>query len=173
MRILDENDIEITNPNLKMGHLEEDVYVIHHEAVAPVEGVSHIEIIAEYPNGGKEIKEVWDVEPVEGKPAYDENEDIFRYILYTSSELKQNADDEKIAKGRFTAVKRLPANTWGVVFTHKMYCGVYVLNINADEWQITNATANGDMIYLPKEAIVSIKAKSSEETDIKININRA
>lgn len=173
MRILDENDIEITNPDLEKGHLEDDVYVIHHEAVAPVEGVSHIEIIAEYPNGGKDIKEVWDIEPVEGVPAYDEKEDILRYILYTSTEIKQKTDDEKIAKGCFTSIKHLPQNTWGTVFTSKMYGGAYLLSTNADEWRVMNATAIGNMIYLPNEAIVSIKAKSAESADIKIIINRA
>lgn len=89
MRILDENNIEILNPNLTLGHLINDkIFIAHHEAIEPIEEVWHYETIAEYPNGGKDIAKVIDIPAVEAKEAWDEYEDIQRYIVYTEDELK-------------------------------------------------------------------------------------
>ena len=88
MRILNELNIEIENPDLSFGKLvEEKILIAHHEAVEAVEEQSHYEVIATYPNGGKDVKKVIDVESVEAKDAWDEYEDIQRYILYTETEL--------------------------------------------------------------------------------------
>lgn len=94
MRIFDINNIELTNPDLSRGYLKEDrIFVKHHEAVEPVEEQWHYEVIAEYPNGGKDIKKVIDVAGVEAKAAWDEYEDIQRYIEYTEDELKEMEDN--------------------------------------------------------------------------------
>ena len=93
MRIFDINNIELTNPDLSRGYLKEDrIFVKHHEAVGPVEEQWHYEVIAEYPNGGKDIKKVIDVAGVEAKAAWDEYEDIYRYIEYKEEDL--NIDKE-------------------------------------------------------------------------------
>ena len=93
MRILDQNDNEITNPNLEKGHLEiEQIVTNHHDAVSASPGKSHIEVVKEYPNGGKDVITVWDEEPVEAKDAWDEKETIQRYIPYTEDELKERAE---------------------------------------------------------------------------------
>lgn len=89
MKILDESGIEIKNPDLSIGYLKNDTLVVHHDAVEQVEEESHYEVIAEYPNGGKDLKKVIDVVGVEAKDAYDENVEIQRYILYTEQELEQ------------------------------------------------------------------------------------
>lgn len=94
MRIFDINNIELTNPDLSRGYLKEDrIFAKHHEAVEPVEEQWHYEVIAEYPNGGKDIKKVIDVARVEAKAAWDEYEDIQRYIEYTEDELKEMEDN--------------------------------------------------------------------------------
>ena len=96
MRILDENGIELTNPDLTLGHLEEEeILVAHHEAVEAVEEQGHYEVIAEYPDtNGKDVEWVVDVPGVEAQEAWDEYESILRYILYTEEELEEIYPDE-------------------------------------------------------------------------------
>ena len=100
MRILDENNIELTEEqiNFELGYLRpESIISIHHEAVEEVKEVGHYEVIAEYPNGGKDVIWVIDVPGIEAKEAWDEYEDIQRYVLYTEEELAAR-DAEKKAK---------------------------------------------------------------------------
>ena len=100
MRILDENNIELTEEqiNLELGYLKpESIISIHHEATKEVKEVGHYEVIAEYPNGGKDVAWIIDVPGIEAKEAWDEYEDIQRYILYTEEELAAR-DAEKKAK---------------------------------------------------------------------------
>lgn len=96
MRILDQNGTEITNPDLDKGHLEiEQIVKAHHDAVESSPGKSHMEVLREYPNGGKDMVTIWDEEPVEARDAYDEYEQIQRYIIYTDDELKQIEADKE------------------------------------------------------------------------------
>ena len=88
MRILDENNVEITAPDLSLGHLvEEEVFVAHHPAVEAVREQWHYETVYEYLNGGKDVVKVIDVPGVEAKDAWDEYETIKRYVPYTEEEL--------------------------------------------------------------------------------------
>lgn len=92
MRILDENNNEVTNVDLEKGYLRtETIVTSHHNAVEARPGRSHIEVVKEYSNGGKDVITVWDEKPTEAKPAYDETEEIQRYVLYTSDELTKRA----------------------------------------------------------------------------------
>lgn len=87
MRILDVNGNEVQNPDLDLGYLTSDrIFIAHHEAIEAVKEVYHWETEREYPNGGRDVKKVIDVPAVEGKEAWDEYEDIQRYILYTPEE---------------------------------------------------------------------------------------
>lgn len=96
MRILDENNVEITSPDLNLGRLVVDkVFVAHHEAVDGVQEQWHYETIATYPNGGKDVERVIDVPGVAAADAWDEYEDIQRYIPYTPDELKGIEDARK------------------------------------------------------------------------------
>ena len=96
MRILDKDNKEVTSPDLEKGYLEIETIVIkHHEAVEATPGKSHIEVVKEYDNGGKDVVEVWDEKPTEAKDAYDETEEIQRYHLYTEEELKQREEKKK------------------------------------------------------------------------------
>lgn len=95
MRILDENGNEISSYDEKAGYVTQETLVVkHHDAVKGKPGKYHVEVVKEYPNGGKDVKTVWDEEPVEAKPAYDETEEIQRYHPYTDDELKQIAEEE-------------------------------------------------------------------------------
>lgn len=88
MRIFDINDIEIDIPDLTKGRLEPDRrFMQHHNAIEAVEEQGHYETIAVYPNGGEDVEWVVDVPGVEAKDAWDEYEDIYRYIPFTTREL--------------------------------------------------------------------------------------
>ena len=100
MRILNQNDIELTEEeiNFELGFLQpESIVSIHHDAAEAVEETGHYEVIAEYPNGGKDVAWIIDVPGTEAKEAWDEYEDIQRYVLYTEEELAAR-DAEKKAK---------------------------------------------------------------------------
>lgn len=95
MRILDKSNNEITSPDLEKGYMKAETIVIkHHDAVEAKHGKSHIEVVKEYDNGGKDVITVWDEKPTEAKEAWDETEEIKRYIIYSAEEL------EKIAKAK-------------------------------------------------------------------------
>lgn len=98
MRILDENNIELTEEevNLELGYLRpESIISIHHEAIEETKEVGHYEVIAEYPNGGKDVAWIIDVPGIEAKEAWDEYEDIQRYVLYTEEELAAKEAEKK------------------------------------------------------------------------------
>lgn len=89
MRIFNEKGIEIESPDLEKGYMKNDsLLIMHHEAVKGVEEVGHYETVAEYPNGGKDVEWIVDIPGVEAKEAWDEFEEILRYIKYTETELK-------------------------------------------------------------------------------------
>ena len=88
MRILDLNGMELENPDLSLGYLtEEEILIFHHEAVEAAAEQWHYETIAEYSNGGKDVKKVIDVPGVEARDAWDEYETVQRYLPYTEEEL--------------------------------------------------------------------------------------
>lgn len=90
MRILDENNIEIKEPDFTKGYLKADsLFVRHHEAVEAVEEVGHYETIREYPNGGKDVDWVIDTPAVEAKDAWDEYEEINRFVPFTEKEIAE------------------------------------------------------------------------------------
>ena len=89
MRIFNvEKTVELTEYDLNLGHLENDILTTHVSAVEPIEEVGHYETIKEYPNGGKDVKWVVDIPKREGVEEHDETEDIMVYIPYTNEELK-------------------------------------------------------------------------------------
>mgnify|MGYP004522543853 FL=1 len=69
MKTIDELGNIIENPDLELGYLKQDKEIIHHDAVKDVEEKYHYETIAEYPNGGKDVEKVIDVEGVKAKDA--------------------------------------------------------------------------------------------------------
>ncbi len=90
MRILDSAGHEITNPDLQKGHLvQEKLFLRHHEATPEVQERSHLEEVRTYENGGKEFRQVIDTHYAPAREAWDEYEDIRRYVAYTPQELEQ------------------------------------------------------------------------------------
>lgn len=77
----------IENPDLALGYLKPGVRTEHHEAVEGVTEVWHYETVAEYPNGGKDIRKVIDVPGVAARDAWDEDIPIQIYVPYTQEEL--------------------------------------------------------------------------------------
>lgn len=89
MRIFDKDKTtELSEYDLENGYLKPDKTLIaSHPAVEGVEATGHFEVVAEYPNGGKDFEWVIDTPAVEAKEAWDEYEDIQVYIPYTEAEL--------------------------------------------------------------------------------------
>ena len=98
MKVIDTNGNPMESPDLSLGWLEDTTRTVHHDAVAGVEEVSHYETIAEYPNGGKDVERVVDVPGVEAKEAWDEEEQVQVYHLYTAEELAAQEEAKKKAE---------------------------------------------------------------------------
>lgn len=96
MKIVDENGVELTGePDLTLGRLVDDVEIVHHDAIAGVQQVSHYVPIEHLANGSTIVEEVIDVPGVEPKPAWDETVPIQRYIKYTQDELDEQARQQE------------------------------------------------------------------------------
>ena len=111
MRIFDENHVELEAPDLALGYLKEDKrFLQHHEAIEGVEEVFHYEYTV-YPNGGRDRHKVIDVEAVDEVEAWDEYEEILRYILYTEEELEERrkAEEEAYRNSPEYRIKELEA----------------------------------------------------------------
>lgn len=130
-RILDAhgNELQYDDIDLNAGKLVDETITVHHDAVEGVEEVSHVEVLKEYyetgPDGtpvldenghkvvfGKDVKTIIDVPGVEAKAAYNEREEIQRYIPYTAEELdkiaKEKADaqaSEAVAAAEKSAIR--------------------------------------------------------------------
>ena len=96
MKISDENGVELTEaPDLTLGRLVDDVEIVHHDAIAGVQQVSHYVPIEHLANGSTIVEEVIDVPGVEPNPAWDETVPIQRYIKYTQDELDEQARQQE------------------------------------------------------------------------------
>ena len=100
MKILDETGAIIENPDLTLGHLVGDTEPLEHPAVEGVEEVSHYETVAEYPNGGRDVRKGIDTPGVPAKAAWTEQVPIQRYIRYTEEELAAQEEARKKAEVR-------------------------------------------------------------------------
>lgn len=95
MRIIDEYGREIVNPDESKGYgTEEEIFIAHHDAVPGVEEVGHYEVVAEYPNGGKDVEWVVDVPGVEPQDAWDEYETVLRWHWLPEPEPEPEPDPE-------------------------------------------------------------------------------
>ena len=103
MRIFNTDDIELFDPDMAKGRTVTDKLLVkHHEAVEAVPEEGHWETVIEFPNGGKEVEWVVDVPGVRAQEAWDEYEDILRFIPFTELELATN---------RIVELKQLLQNT--------------------------------------------------------------
>lgn len=112
MKIIDINGNPMENPDLSLGWLEDKTRTVHHDAVEGVEEQHHYETLAEYPNGGRDVVIVVDVPGVEAKDAWDEEEQVQVYHLYTADELAAQEQARKEAEEKAqlpTAEERIAA----------------------------------------------------------------
>ena len=95
MIVVDKNNNTITEYDLDLGYLEPDKrYVRHHNKKELIPEKGHYEILHEYPNGGQDLIWVIDEPGQKEEDAWDEYEDVQRYIEYTEAELSQRRIDE-------------------------------------------------------------------------------
>lgn len=100
MKILDETGAVIESPDLTLGYLTNDTEKITHPAVEGVEELFHYETVAEYPNGGRDVRKVIDVPGVPAQAAWTEQVPIQKYIRYTAEELAAQEEERKKAEAR-------------------------------------------------------------------------
>lgn len=107
MRIFDENNVEITSPDLSLGYLvQEEMFIAHHEAVEAVPEQWHYKTVKAYPNGGKDVTKIIDVPGVEAQEAWDEYETIQRYIRYTEEQIAEIEEAKKNSlSNRMTSIE--------------------------------------------------------------------
>ena len=108
MKIIDENGSVVENPDLTAGYLAADTEAVEHPAQDAVEELSHYETVAEYPNGGKDVRKVIDRAAVPAAPAWTEQLPIQRYIRYTAEELARREKERQEARQQQEALDNLP-----------------------------------------------------------------
>ena len=116
MKILDETGAVVENPDLTLGYLVDDTEPVEHPAVEGVEEVSHYETVAEYPNGGRDVRKVIDVPGVPAQAAWTEQVPVQRYIRYTAEELAAQEEARKKAEAR----EKLPETVAALQKENKM-----------------------------------------------------
>ena len=104
MRVFNkEKTRELYSYDLEKGYLMADkILVKHHPAISKNLGKYHYVVDKVYPNGGKDMRKVWDIQPTEAREAYDEYEEIQVYIPYTQKELAKREINELKQKLRDT-----------------------------------------------------------------------
>ena len=100
MKIIDETGAVIENPDLTAGYLTDDTEEITHPAVEGVEELFHYETVAEYPNGGKDVKKIVDRPSVAAQEEWVEKVPIRKYTRYTTEELAAQEEERKKAEER-------------------------------------------------------------------------
>ena len=98
MKIIDENGAAFENPDLTLGWLRDETEAMKHPAQAGVPELSHYETVAEYPNGGKDVRKIIDREGIPARDAWTEQVPIQRYIRYTAEELAARKKAEQAAQ---------------------------------------------------------------------------
>ena len=109
MKILDETGAVVENPDLTLGYLTTSTEEVTHPAVEGVEEVNHYETVAEYPNGGRDVRKVIDVPGVPAQAAWTEQVPVQRYIRYTAEELAAQEQAKKDAEEREKLPKTVAA----------------------------------------------------------------
>ena len=109
MKIIDENGAILENPDLTLGWLRDETEAVEHPAQAGVPELSHYETVAEYPNGGKDVRKIIDREGIPARDAWTEQIPIQRYILYTAEELAAKEEERKKAEAREKLPERVDA----------------------------------------------------------------
>ena len=167
-RILDKsgNELKQEDIDLNAGKLVDETITVHHDAVEGVKEVSHVEVLKEYyqtgPDGepvldedghkivfGKDVQTVIDVPGVEAKAAYDEQEEIQRYIPYTSEELdkiaKEKADAQAsaaVAAAEKSAIRIIVKNIAPALTTDELLQVAAIL----PDWDASKTYSEDDVV---------------------------
>lgn len=167
-RILDKsgNELKQEDIDLNAGKLVDETITVHHDAVEGVEEVSHVEVLKEYyqtgPDGepvldedghkivfGKDVQTVIDVPGVEAKAAYDEQEEIQRYIPYTAEELdkiaKEKADAQAsaaVAAAEKSAIRIIVKNIAPALTTDELLQVAAIL----PDWDASKTYSEDDVV---------------------------
>lgn len=167
-RILDKsgNELKQEDIDLNAGKLVDETIAVHHDAVEGVKEVSHVEVLKEYyqtgPDGepvldedghkivfGKDVQTVIDVPGVEAKAAYDEQEEIQRYIPYTAEELdkiaKEKADAQAsaaVAAAEKSAIRIIVKNIAPALTTDELLQVAAIL----PDWDASKTYSEDDVV---------------------------
>ena len=98
--------VELTNPDLKKGHLEHAKrFVEHHSAV---ERTFHYEILEDTVGIDPSLPDGWrkEVEDTAASEAWDEYEDVQKYVPFTDAELAEIAEKEQAEKAAAEAAAK-------------------------------------------------------------------
>lgn len=90
MKILDMNGNELDEKDIdeRKGYLKRDEIVVkHHDAIEEKDEAWHYDYIEFLNSGGMELVYVVDEAAILAVEAYDEMEEVLRYVLYTEEEL--------------------------------------------------------------------------------------
>ncbi len=99
MKVYNQDKSQIlTDYDLEKGYLEQDTIITVIPEQKAINEVSHYEVIAEYPNGGKDVKKVIDIQGQDYVPEHTEVEQIQVYIPYTADELREIQATAKIGE---------------------------------------------------------------------------
>ena len=109
MKIIDENGAALENPDLTLGWLRDETEAVEHPAQAGVPELSHYETVAEYPNGGKDVRKIIDREGIPARDAWTEQVPIQRYIRYTAEELAAQEEARKQQEAKDKLPERVDA----------------------------------------------------------------
>lgn len=82
--------------DLDNGRLIDKEKIIHHEEIKMVQEKGHYQVMATYPNGGRDIAYVIDVPAQEGRPAYDEHIAYQIYLPYSREYLHNRTINRQI-----------------------------------------------------------------------------
>lgn len=167
-RILDAhgNELQYNDIDYTKGKLVDETITVHHDAIEGVKEVSHVEVLKEYyetgPDGqpvldaeghkvvfGKDVKTVIDVPGVEAKDAWDEQEEIQRYVPYTAEELekiaKEKADDQAnaaVATAERSAIRIIVKNIAPSLTTDELLQVAAIL----PDWDATKTYSKDDIV---------------------------
>ena len=112
MKVVNQEGVEIQEYDLETGKLVPSrLLVQHHEAVEFQAAQYEDQLVEEYENGGRLYNHICVSPAVQGKPAWDEYEDVKMYVPYTKEELeeiqKQKEAEEQAKKEEEEQAKKL------------------------------------------------------------------
>lgn len=88
MKVYNQDKTQILETyDLNLGKLVNDIITINQPEIAEIKEQGHYVTLAEYPNGGKDVEWVVDIEGVAYQPAKTYEENILVYIPFTQNEL--------------------------------------------------------------------------------------